>query len=95
MKLDCKQHIVTKEDIYKSFRCHLCGHKFCVGENYRWVYANGRTFELEGKKYGVCNFFTCETCDGKDVIDRMIDMHKELYTRFWWVGRVLFGREDE
>lgn len=43
--------------------CDLCGMQFMVGDGFRWVYANGQP-----ASYG--NFFTCDLCDGEDVLDR-------------------------
>ena len=37
------------------FRCRLCGHKFQVGDQWRWVY---------GKEAG--NFMVCSNCDTGD-----------------------------
>jgi len=59
----------------RSHRCYLCGHRFKVGDVWRWVYSGGR---------GVINFVTCAPCDGKDVLDRFVAMNKELTERFWW-----------
>ena len=47
----------------KGFKCGLCGHRFVEGEGVRWVYANGTTPSY-------CNFFTCDSCDGSDVLER-------------------------
>jgi hypothetical protein len=43
--------------------CYLCGMQFMVGDGFRWVYANGQPVS-----YG--NFFTCDLCDGDDVLER-------------------------
>jgi len=65
------------------FRCCLCGHKFAVGDGWRWVYVTN-CVELEGKKHGLPNFLTCDACDGDDVIERWIERHREFYSdRFW------------
>jgi hypothetical protein len=46
-----------------SFKCGPCGHRFKAGDYYRWLYTNN----LPG--YGG-NPFTCEKCDGPDVIEK-------------------------
>ena len=70
---DQKPFVLTKEQHKQRWgcrnkdgrlRCNLCGHKFEVGETARWVYANG-----EGGN-GSGNFFTCESCDGDDVLEK-------------------------
>lgn len=58
----------------KYFRCSLCGHKFAVGDVWRWVYAND----------GSCpggNFMVCQSCDGPDVKERRADWMR----RFGWM----------
>ena len=68
----------------KRFRCGLCGHRFKAGDGWRWVYGDGRGFETDGKKWGVTNFLTCDSCDGEDILDRWIERHREFYAdRFW------------
>ena len=57
----------------KRFRCYLCGHKFVVGDEWRWVMA---------KKFG--NLMICKKCDGPDVMERWYAANEELKTRFWW-----------
>ena len=57
----------------ERFRCYLCGHKFTVGDEWRWVFT---------KKYG--NLMVCKKCDGSDVLDRWYAANEELETRFWW-----------
>lgn len=65
------------------FRCCLCGHKFAVGDGWRWVYC-GESAEIDGKKRGFPNFLTCDACDGPDVIQRWIDRWREFFSdRFW------------
>jgi hypothetical protein len=41
----------------KGFSCKLCGHKFELGDYWRFVYANG----VPGA--GTGNFLVCENCD--------------------------------
>jgi hypothetical protein len=58
----------------RGFRCYLCGHRFAVGDIWRWVYCND----------GSCpggNFLVCESCDGPDVKDRRADWVR----RFDWL----------
>jgi predicted DNA-binding WGR domain protein len=58
----------------RGFRCHLCGHRFKVGDVWRWVFS---------KKY--VNFFTCASCDGPDVAERWIKVNEEARQKFWWL----------
>ena len=39
-----------------NFWCQTCGHKFLVGDGYRWVYANGHSPSAG-------NFMVCDSCD--------------------------------
>lgn len=61
------------------FRCYLCGHKFLVGDYWRFVF---------GGKSGLTNFMVCKSCDGDDVIDRFIAHCKDLDTKYWWFSGV-------
>jgi hypothetical protein len=65
-----KRFVATEKDCStkwgldgKGFKCGMCGHRFVVGDGVRWVYANGNTPSF-------CNFFTCDDCDGPDVLER-------------------------
>src|SRR5574340_755940 len=71
------------------FRCYLCGHKFIVGEGWRWVYSAGRTFENADEKRmnGVINFICCDSCDGPDVLDRWVERNREFYGDKFWALR--------
>lgn len=88
---DQKRWVATSDDCKRSwgldgkgFRCGLCGHRFTVGDGVRWVYGGGAGFEIKGKKHGVCNFKTCDACDGPDVLDRWVARNVEFYSdRFW------------
>ena len=88
---DQKRWIATEKDVAgkwgldgKGFRCGLCGHSFNVGDGVRWQYGAGVTVEIEGKTHGVCNFKVCDACDGPDVLDKWVALHKEFYApRFW------------
>jgi hypothetical protein len=71
----------------KNFRCFLCGYRFKIGDTWRWVCGNSRTFADDNKTFGVCNFITCVICDGDDVLDRWIKANEEAHQRFWWLLR--------
>lgn len=69
---DQKQRIATEKECNnwggntesaKRFRCYLCGHKFIVGDKWRWIYSASK---------GLYNFIVCEKCDGPDVLDRWV-----------------------
>ena len=75
---DQKRRIATEKDCQtrwgagkpgEQFLCSLCGHKFKVGDGWRWVYTGGK---------GIVNFFVCDNCDGPDVVDRAIVDFKEI-----------------
>lgn len=95
---DQKPRTATKGDLVtkwggghpgERFRCYLCGHKFKLGDYWRWVSGSGVTFQtpgeppLGGRIYGVGNFMVCQHCDGPDVMDRWKKHTEEAYTRFW------------
>lgn len=69
------------------FRCALCAHRFKVGDGWRWQYSGGSHFDVDGKRWGVCNFMVCDACDGPDVIDRWVDRHREYYSDKFWALR--------
>jgi hypothetical protein len=75
---DCKARWGTNRNRH-GFRCRLCGHKFQVGDVWRFVLAN---FTGSPLKYG--NFLTCIACDGPDVVSRAAAQEIEAETRFWW-----------
>ncbi len=58
----------------RKFRCYLCGHRFQLGDVWRWVYS---------QKY--MNFMTCEKCDGPDVMERWHKRWQESKTKYWWL----------
>jgi hypothetical protein len=100
---DQKRRIAVESDLKarwgghpagERFRCYMCGHKFRLGDGWRWVYAGGRTFEVEGKKSGLYNFMVCDSCDGDDVLDRWVKMNEEYHTKFWWAIREGCGYEN-
>jgi len=81
---DQKPHKATEEDIKlpwggarngERFRCYLCGHKFEVGDTYRWVYCD--------EKWP--NFFTCNNCDGDDVLERFKKHAEDGIKKYWWM----------
>lgn len=86
---DGKPRVATAEDLKapwsgrrdgSRFRCRLCGHKFAVGDVWRFVFAN---FSASPSHYG--NFFVCEKCDGPDVLARAAAQEEEGRRRFWWL----------
>jgi len=89
---DGKAQIATQEhcDLHwryrgEGFRCYLCGHKFAVGDGWRFVYANS-TANAMG------NILVCAKCDGPDVLERYVAACEEARTRFWWLVRRAEGR---
>jgi hypothetical protein len=89
---DQKPRIATEKDVKgswgcgkngKFFRCYFCGHKFKVGDQWRWVYSNGTT-----GAFG--NPIVCKNCDGEDVLDRWKAKHDEFKEDKWWWFRKTF-----
>jgi len=81
---DQKPRIATAEDVKASwgggkdgkyFRCKLCGHKFEVGDYYRFVFHN----------YG--NIIICQSCDDNPTA-KWTEIHEEWERlkdgKFWW-----------
>jgi len=66
------------------FRCCMCGHRFAVGDYWRWVYTNG-TPGAGG------NPIVCEGCDGMDVIGRWKAKIEQHYSDANWY----FNRRSE
>lgn len=63
----------------ERFRCYLCGHKFVVGDTWRFVFDNGRG--------GSGNFLVCDMCDAPDIVHRW-KLHCEAGRRkYWWMIR--------
>ena len=71
---DQKSKIATEQDTTapwggakngKYFRCYLCGHKFQVGDKYRFIFSN----------HG--NLMVCNACDENDPIQKWIELHEE------------------
>lgn len=94
---DQKLHQATEEECKapwsghrdgSHFRCYLCGHKFRVGDWWRWVCSGDRCWVDPNnyKKWGLSNLMVCKACDGTndEVLDKWVIAHIELYTRFWW-----------
>ncbi len=94
---DQKRRVATEEDCKRGwgggkngvyFRCYLCGHKFKPGDGYRWIYSAGAGFVAEdGKRYGVVNPMTCDSCDGDDVLDRWVKRNEEFNAPHFWALR--------
>jgi hypothetical protein len=72
--VDGKPRIATAEEVAqrwcgygdgRQFRCHLCGEFILVGQEWRFVYANGTT----GLHVG--NFLAHPACCGDDPIAKM------------------------
>lgn len=84
---DQKPRVATAEDLRmpwgggapgERFRCYLCGHRFAVGDEWRWVFTNGTPGAASG------NPIVCAKCDGPDVVERWTKHAREAETRFWW-----------
>jgi len=83
--VDQKPRVATEKDVQAKwgpresgdgFRCYMCGHRFEVGDVWRWVYAVSRS---------CINFLVCEKCDGENVLDRWVMQNEEAGQRFWWL----------
>lgn len=95
---DQKPRIATEADIRspwnggkdgKYFRCYLCGHKFQVGDQYRFILSKAYT-----------NFLVCAGCDCEDVERKWIALHLEWYKlkegKFWhFIVPVEEGAKEE
>ena len=90
---DQKRRVATEADCAASwggvkngvrFRCYLCGHRFVPGDGWRWVYSAGQSQEIEGKRFGVVNPMTCDSCDGDDVLDRWVKRNEEFNSAKFW-----------
>lgn len=65
----------------RRLRCQLCGKFLMIGEQCRWIFANG-----SGYNHG--NFLVCLSCDEDDdsvVIDKAIILAEEAEQKFWWL----------
>lgn len=90
--LDGKPRVATEQDcqtrwhgmpLGEGFRCNLCGHRFKVGDIFRFVFTND-TPGAGG------NPLVCEKCDGPDVKERWAAMVAEARERFWFFTREHF-----
>lgn len=71
-----QEHIDAKWGGRKnSHWCDMCGHRFAIGEIWRWVYANNKE---SGVRSG--NFVVCESCDGDDVLARRAAQEAEFFS---------------
>ena len=84
---DGKPRVATAEEValkwsgrVGNFRCRLCGHRFAVGDTWRFVFAN---FADSPSRHG--NFMVCASCDGVDVLERAALQEREAKQRFWWL----------
>lgn len=89
---DGKPRVATEDEVHKfkwggtkvgeRFRCGICGHRFRVGDYWRWVYDNDK----DSSGYG--NFSTCQACDGPDVREKRRALVEEwkgvVREKFWW-----------
>ena len=77
---DQKPRVATAADVTakwgSQFRCYLCGHRFQVGDQWRWVWSGAAALR---------NCLVCARCDGDDVLERWQALNDELAQRFWWV----------
>ena len=93
---DQKPRLATKEECeapwsgYKDgryFRCHLCGHRFQEGDQWRWVRG------IRMLNFKVCG--KCDTGDDEDLRDRVDKAWEESKERFWYLHADLKGAESE
>lgn len=77
-----KPRTATAEDIkapwrgYKNgkhFRCWLCGHKFQIGDYWRWIAGGPKQLN---------NIIVCKKCDTGN--DDCLEKFKELLDKCWW-----------
>ena len=71
---DQKPRIATEQDVVspwggakngKYFRCYLCGHKFQIGDYYRFIFSNSG------------NLMVCKECDKDDPAQKWTQLHEE------------------
>ena len=86
---DGKPRIATDKDVHanwaggadgKYFRCAFCGHKFVVGDYWRFVYTNDMP-QAGG------NPLVCKDCDGDDIRQKWAKMCEDFRTKYWWFNR--------
>ena len=69
----------------QGFRCGLCGHHFNEGDGWRWIWMTGQSWTgSDGKTRGICNFKTCDACDGPDVRERYVERVVEFFSDKFW-----------
>ena len=80
---DQKPRVATEADCLAkwsgdpaNFRCYMCGHKFEVGDVWRWLYSKT-----------TINPLICEKCDGPDVLERWVAHVKRGLEVYWWLSR--------
>lgn len=87
---DGQPRIATEEDCAAKwsggrngifFRCKVCGHRFVVGDVWRFVYMTSGDGVIGGM--GIPNALVCGACDGPDVRARIVEHWREAVTRFW------------
>ena len=62
----------------ENFRCYLCGHRFEVGDRWRFLLAS---------HLGTINPLVCGFCDGPDVLERWVAHYKDAKQKYWWLDR--------
>lgn len=86
---DGKPQIATEEDCQarwsgrkpgERFRCGLCGYKFKVGDQWRWLYTNS----LGNGGIYCGNPLVCASCDDEHVIDKWKALCDEYYSDKFW-----------
>lgn len=84
---DQKPRIAAEEDTKAQwsggkqgeyFRCKLCGHRFQVGDYWRWVFVKGYV-----------NLIVCQKCDTPDATEHWIQACRDWklmkeHSPFWW-----------
>lgn len=91
---DGTRQIATAEDLArnwsggkngKNFRCGMCGHKFKLGEGWRFQISSNATFkDANGKSWGVKNLLVCDACDGPTLLGRWVAKHHEFHSDKFW-----------
>ncbi len=75
---DQKPRVVSLGGINgKYFRCGMCGHRFMVGDYFRFVMPGSSGVPMT-------NFFTCVKCDGEDILERWISKYERFKEEFWY-----------
>jgi hypothetical protein len=79
---DQKPRVVSEEELKANwngrgraaFRCYVCGHRFELGDGWRWQY-------VEGDR----NLMVCSACDGPDLLERWAARMAWLRQSAWWL----------